>query len=131
MDARKVRSLVLAAVVIIVVAFVAWQESRASTSTANPPAAERSLPRVIDIGAGTCKPCLEMIPVMDAVKAEFEGRAIVELIDIREDADAKQRYRVKLIPTQIFFDRDGHEVWRHQGFLAKEEIVKRLAELEQ
>ncbi|MFH1314101.1 MAG: thioredoxin family protein [Candidatus Eisenbacteria bacterium] len=102
------------------------RDTPASTSEVSP---ERGLPRLVDLGKGTCIPCKQMAPILEELKLEFEGTAIIEVIDLREDADAASQYGIRLIPTQIFFDSSGAEVWRHEGFLGKDAIAAKLAEL--
>lgn len=88
-----------------------------------------SLPKLIDLGAGTCTPCKMMIPIMEELKKEYAGKLDVELIDVSADEAPGLYYGIKLIPTQIFLDKDGKEVFRHEGFFPKDEIEKKLAEL--
>jgi len=91
--------------------------------------AERKLPRVIDLGADKCVPCKKMAPILAELKKEYEGRVIVDFIDVWKNPKAGEPYKIRVIPTQIFFDADGKEVWRHEGFLSKEEFVARFAEM--
>ena len=46
----------------------------------------------------------------------------------RIEAPAK-RFGIRAIPTQIFFDKEGKEVYRHEGFLSEEEIVRRFKDM--
>jgi thioredoxin 1 len=111
------------------------EDSKSTSETTDEPASiqevspEQGLPRMVDLGKGTCIPCKKMAPILEELKQEFEGNAIIEFIDIREDSDAASEYGIRLIPTQIFFDSTGVEVWRHEGFLSKDVIVAKLAEL--
>lgn len=87
------------------------------------------LPKLVDLGRGTCIPCKKMAPILEELAREYQGRAVVEVIDLRDKPGAAQEYGIKLIPTQVFFDTDGKEVWRHEGFLAKDQIVAKFTEL--
>jgi len=100
-----------------------------TSSVGNAPVSAKKLPRMIDLGRGTCIPCKAMAPILKEAKEEYKGRADIEFIDISEQPEQMQKYRIKLIPTQVFFDADGKEVWRHEGFLSKEDIAKKLAEM--
>lgn len=91
--------------------------------------AGQALPKLVDLGKGTCIPCKKMAPILEELAREYEGRAIVEVIDLRSSPQAATEYGIKLIPTQVFFDNRGVEVWRHEGFLAKDQIVAKFAEL--
>lgn len=103
----------------------------ASTAPAPTPAARstESLPRLLDLGSGTCVPCKMMAPILDEMKETFEGQLSVEFIDVRADKDAAKKYGVQVIPTQIFFDASGNEVFRHQGFFSREDILAKWKEL--
>lgn len=48
----------------------------------------------------------------------------VDFIDVWKDTDAGKPYKIRLIPTQIVFDAAGKEVFRHEGFLSREDIDK-------
>jgi thioredoxin 1 len=87
------------------------------------------LPRLVDLGKGTCIPCKKMAPILEELRKEYEGRAAVDVIDLRDDPGAAGEYGIRLIPTQIFFDDEGNEVWRHEGFLAKQTIIDKLTEM--
>jgi thioredoxin 1 len=87
------------------------------------------LPRLVDLGRETCIPCKMMTPILEELKKEYEGRAVIEVIDLREHREAAREYGIRVIPTQIFFDADGNEIWRHSGFLAKADIVARFSEM--
>ena len=83
-------------------------------------------PTVIDLGARTCIPCKKMAPILESLAKEYRGRAGVMFIDVHEDQDAAEKFRVQMIPTQVFFNAQGKEVKRHIGFMEKTEIVKEL-----
>jgi thioredoxin 1 len=70
-----------------------------------------------------------MAPVLERVKKRFAGRAEVIVIDIRYDYDQARRFEIRAIPTQIFFDRDGKEVYRHVGFMDENAIVDQFAKM--
>ncbi len=93
-------------------------------------AAEPSkLPRLVDLGADKCIPCKAMAPILKDLKTEYAGRMDVEFIDVWKNPDAGKAYKIKLIPTQIFFDTSGKERFRHQGFYGKEDILAKWKEL--
>jgi hypothetical protein len=63
------------------------------------------------------------------MKKEYAGRLNVEFIDVWENPGAGKQYGIDLIPTQIFFDAGGKELFRHQGFFGKEDILAKWKEL--
>ena len=83
-------------------------------------------PTVIDLGARSCIPCKKMAPILESLSGEYRGRASVLFIDVHEDQAAARKFRVQMIPTQIFFNSQGKEVKRHIGFMDKPDIVKEL-----
>lgn len=86
---------------------------------------------LVDLGAKTCIPCKLMAPILEELKEEYKGRAEVIFIDVWEAANKEKAkaFRIATIPTQVFFDKQGQEVYRHIGFLDKDSIVKKMEEL--
>jgi len=70
-----------------------------------------------------------MAPILEELKAEYAGKAEIGFIDVWKDPAQAQKYGVQAIPTQIFFDKNGREVYRHTGFLDKQSIVEILTRL--
>ena len=89
----------------------------------------KPLPRLLDLGAGKCIPCKMMAPILEELKKEYAGRMEVVFVDVWQNPDAGKAYNVEMIPTQIFFDADGKELFRHVGFFGKEDILAKWKEL--
>ncbi len=108
-----------------------WVEAQKAAGAENPLdlALKTGRPVVADFGRGTCIPCKMMKPILDDLKKEYEGRAEVLIIDIDDYPALRRQCGILTIPTQIFYDASGAEVYRHQGFMPREEIVAELAEL--
>jgi thiol-disulfide isomerase/thioredoxin len=106
-------------------------DTSATAEPAAAPATEttQALPRLLDLGSTTCVPCKLMAPILDEMKETFAGELTVEFIDVRTDKDAAKQYGIQVIPTQIFFDASGSEVFRHQGFFSREDILAKWKEL--
>ncbi|MBU5638674.1 thioredoxin family protein [Geomonas sp. Red69] len=83
-------------------------------------------PTVIDLGARTCIPCKKMAPILEDLAAKYRGKASVLFIDVHADNAAAERFKVQMIPTQVFFDAKGREVKRHVGALEKADLVREL-----
>ena len=81
---------------------------------------------MVDLGARSCIPCKMMAPILEELEQEYKGKAAIIFIDVWQDEDEAKRFAVSVIPTQIFYDRQGKEVYRHAGFLEKQAIVDRL-----
>lgn len=88
-----------------------------------------ALPKLIDLGSTTCIPCKKMEPILASLSENYAGQLEVEFINIHEDKEATNRYDIRLIPTQIFFDSDGQELFRHEGFFPMDEILAKWDEL--
>ena len=87
-----------------------------------------ALPRLVDLGADKCIPCKMMAPILEELKTSQVGRLNVEFIDVWKNPDAGERFGARIIPTQIFFAADGTELFRHEGFFSKEDIVAKWKE---
>jgi len=109
-----------------------WQRpsSRAAAPVEKPSdASSANLPRLLELGSETCKPCQMMKPVLEELRTAYQGKLEVDFIDVWQDPEAAKAYGVQAIPTQIFFDSKGKEIFRHIGFFPKEDIVRMFLEL--
>jgi thioredoxin 1 len=84
---------------------------------------------LVDFGANSCVPCRQMRPILKEISAEYSEKAKVLVIDVFKFQDLARQHKVQLIPTLIFFDSKGKEVFRHLGVLDKEKIVAKLKEI--
>lgn len=84
---------------------------------------------MMDLGSTRCIPCKMMTPVMDELAKDLQGKIDIQFVDIDKRGDLAQKFKVQVIPTQIFFDKKGKEVFRHEGFYPKKEIMAKLKQL--
>ena len=91
-------------------------------------AGKAGTPRLVDLGSDTCVPCKMMKPVLEELTAEYKGNLSVDFVNVSKNRDAVGKYKIRAIPTQIFFDREGKEFFRHQGFYSKDEILAKFKE---
>jgi len=84
---------------------------------------------MIDLGAKKCIPCKMMAPIIEKMERKYKGKAAVVFIDVWEHREQAARFRIRAIPTQIFFNAVGEEVYRHVGFLAEKDIVSQLEKM--
>jgi thioredoxin 1 len=82
------------------------------------------LPKLIDFGANKCIPCKKMAPILQDLSEEYKGRVVIKIIEIYQERELTMVNEIRLIPTQIFFDEKNREVYRHVGFMDKEQIKK-------
>ena len=89
----------------------------------------RGVPTLIDLGADRCVPCIKMAPILKELEEDYRGKLEVIFIDVWKDRTAGRKYGIRLIPTQIFFDAQGKELGRHEGFIGKEDILNTFRRL--
>ena len=104
------------------------EEPMAAAIGANLPVSEAQGSMIVDIGAGTCIPCKMMAPILEELKKEYAGVFGVNFIDIHKNPDQADKYNIRVIPTQIFFDASGKELFRNEGSFSKEDILAKWAE---
>lgn len=81
---------------------------------------------LVDLGANSCIPCKMMAPILEKLEKEYQGKAAIIVVDVWKDKEPVKRFGIRAIPTQIFFDKDGKEVYRHVGFMSERAIVTQL-----
>jgi thioredoxin 1 len=85
-------------------------------------------PVMIELGSDQCIPCKMMAPIIEELKTEYSKKLTVHFLDVRKLPALSKPYGIKLIPTQIFYDASGKELFRHEGFFAKEDILAKWKE---
>ena len=126
------RNGIIIAVLVAAIAGVVMLKQRSVPPSSTPQTTALStntLPRLLELGSVTCIPCKEMAPIIDELRQTYAGRMKVEFIDVKEEPAVGELYDVEIIPTQIFFAADGKELFRHQGFFPKEDILAKWKEL--
>jgi len=114
--------------VVVALAVVGTVALRNRPRAENPPTrteirVAEALPGLLDLGADKCIPCKAMVPILAELEAGLAGRLNVEFIDVWQNPAEARDYHIKLIPTQIFFDAQGQELFRHEGFFARDDIL--------
>ncbi len=84
---------------------------------------------MIDLGAEKCIPCKMMAPIMAKLEKAYAGRAAIVFIDVWKNEEQVSRFGIRAIPTQLFFNEDGKEVYRHVGFMSEKDIVAQLEKM--
>jgi thioredoxin 1 len=98
-------------------------------ASANGQLPAKGMVTMIDLGADKCIPCKLMAPIIKEVRKEYKGKAVIAFIDVWKDRSQVGRFKIKAIPTQIFFDKDGKEKLRHIGFMDKNKMISYLAKM--
>ena len=89
------------------------------------------IPKLMDFGAEKCGECKRLAPILEKMKQEYAGIMDVVFVDVwlKKNVAVAQKYKIESIPTQIFFNKAGKELWRHVGFISEQGIVKQLKKL--
>ena len=82
----------------------------------------------IELGSVNCIPCRQMQPIMKEIADEYPDQVLVVFYDVWKNPAPGEHYKIQLIPTQVFIDERGNELFRHVGVFPKEEILKFLKE---
>jgi thioredoxin 1 len=87
------------------------------------------LPKILEFDRKFCPICAASERVILAVKDKYPGRFEVEKLYI-DEADAMfRRYKVAIVPTQVFLNAAGQEVARHEGVYKREVLIRKLHDL--
>ena len=86
-------------------------------------------PRLLDLGSKGCTACTMMEPVLEELRETWKGNLQVDFIDVWEHEQVSTDYGIEIIPVQIFFNEDGKELYRHQGFISASDILAKFKEL--
>ena len=87
------------------------------------------LPLMVDVGADKCIPCKMMAPTLEELKKDYSQSIQIKFVDVWKNPGAEKPYRVRMIPTQIFYDPSGKELFRHEGYYSKEDIIAKFKDL--
>ena len=84
-----------------------------------------SQPVLVDFWAEWCGPCRSLAPIVDALAERYAGKARIKKLNVDDNPEVVERYRVKAIPTLILF-RDGAEKQRLIGAASKDVIARAI-----
>ena len=123
------RNVIIAGLLIVAIATVFVLKKHKPEHLAETAPVSAPLPRLLELGSVKCVPCKMMAPILDELKVTFAGQLRVDFIDVWQQEGVGEQYGLRVIPTQIFFDADGNELFRHEGFFAREDILSKWQEL--
>ncbi|MFP4257195.1 MAG: thioredoxin domain-containing protein [Desulfobacterales bacterium] len=108
-----------------------WVEDKSRLAMDNPVDKSRNsgLPTMVEFGAEGCEPCDRMQPILEQLRKDFADALNVVFVNVKEAQMLAARFGVQSIPVQVFYDADGKEVFRHTGFLSRDKVYSKLAEM--
>jgi len=124
---EKLRSTIFLGVVAVVFLSVLTSQIARADEFSDVPI--QGMVTMVDLGAKKCIPCKMMAPIMEKMEKVYKEKAAIVFIDVWEHREQASRFNIRAIPTQIFFDRDGKEVYRHLGFMSEKDIVQQLTKM--
>lgn len=86
-------------------------------------------PFLVDFGANSCLPCRQLRPILKEIGKEYAGKAAILVIDVYKYQHLAKEYKITAIPTLVFFDNKGKEVFRQPGVMNKDQISAKLKEI--
>lgn len=86
-------------------------------------------PVLVDFGSNSCIPCKQLRPILEEIKKEQEGKLEVLVIDVNKHQELAGEYRIRVVPTLIFFDSKGKEMFREQGFMPKAALMDHIKKI--
>ncbi|MFQ3549989.1 MAG: thioredoxin family protein [Armatimonadota bacterium] len=81
------------------------------------------LPVLLEFYADYCPPCQQMKPIISELQREYNGKIDIKTIDVQTEQELASHYKIEYLPTQVYLDKNGKEVFRHVGFASKEDII--------
>jgi thioredoxin 1 len=102
---------------------------KASTADAFQAALKSGRPTLVDFASKSCPACIRLRPVMGELRDAHKDRINVLYLEVSANRDLAMSYKVRLVPTLIFFDAQGRVVQQKTGFMNRGEIEKVLRDL--
>jgi thioredoxin 1 len=76
----------------------------------------------VELGSETCVQCKNMRPVMDSIQKKYGNQILVKFIDVIKNSQEAEKYKIEVMPTQVFLDTNNKELHRHKGFYSEDSI---------
>lgn len=88
-------------------------------------ALESDIPVLVDFYADWCGPCKMMAPVVEELANEYEGKFKIGKLNVDDNPETAQKYRVMSIPTMIIL-KNGQPVETVVGAVPKKSLQEKI-----
>lgn len=86
-------------------------------------------PLIVDFGMTRCQQCIEQSKTMEELQAEVGGRVLLKFVHVGKEEALAEEYKVLMIPTLVFFDARGKELFRNVGQMKKDAMLAKARDL--
>lgn len=86
-------------------------------------------PIMMEFGATSCLYCQKMGRILYKIKQQ-NPKSNIYFVNIYKDMDIAKKFGIKMIPTQVYLDKDGNLIGTHMGLIEQNELKKKLKNLE-
>lgn len=89
----------------------------------------KKLPMLMDFTGFRCKNCKLMEKRLNSISGGFKGRAEIIFVDVNKEKELVKQYKITLIPTLVFVNREGKEICRKTGVMEEKAVKAKLEEV--
>lgn len=93
------------------------------------PPSRKARPTLLEFGRESCPICKRMEEVLARITKVYGRQLEVRILHVERQGSLYRHYGIVIIPTQVFLDTAGKEVFRHEGEISQEKLVQKLKEL--
>lgn len=83
-------------------------------------------PCLVEFGSDECNECQRMTVVLQEIAPQLKATTDVVKLDTDVHPSEAQRWRLRMVPTQILVDAKGREMWRHEGYIATTDLLAKV-----
>ncbi len=84
---------------------------------------------IVDFYADWCGPCQALLPILDSLSKDFEGRADIVKVNVDDQQELASRFGIQSIPSLVYF-QNQKVVDKTTGVQTKAELEKRIIAME-